>query len=154
MSDLQHHRNRPPGTNSVSETIMNKTSGGVDNWRDPNPDEPYSDPELDRRNAKGSNWRYDGEGGLSFESKFSACELRGEILDHGAINGCAIGVDIDRVKVKALGQEMNHYFLMRRPWKGKVPAGHAEPRWKIEFKWMSITIFTMVVTWEDLERLR
>ena len=63
-------------------------------------------------------------------------------------------VDIDRVKVKALGQEMNHYFLMRRPWKGKVPAGHAEPRWKIEFKWMSITIFTMVVTWEDLERLR
>ena len=114
---------------------------------------PFSDPELNKDDASG-NWRYDAKNGITDKDKLEGCELRGEILDDGAINGCAIAVDVDPSIMEVLGQEMNDFVLMRRPWKGKVPAGYAEPRWKIKFQWMSITIFTMVVTWEDLERLR
>ena len=150
----QPHAMAREGRNgAVTETINNKISGGEDNWVDANPNEPFSNKSLDKKDAKGC-WRFDAKNGYDIDDKISAFNLRGEILDDGAINGCATAVDIDRVNMGALGQEMNHYILMRRPWKGKVPAGHAEPRWKIEFKWMSITIFTMVVTWEDLERLR
>ena len=132
---------------------MTKTSGSVNNWQDPNPNEPYSDESLDKSKAKGC-WRFEGVKGLTLKSKLEACEVRSEILDEVAIKGGVIAADIDRVNMEAISQEMNDFIRERRPWRGQVPDGHDEPRWKVEFQWLSITIFTMEVTWETIELLR